>query len=117
MKEDNLLTITKEDGTEVLCEILFTHHSDKFKKDYVLFVQKDTNEASAAVYTPNQNGEGNLSQVETEAEWEMLEQLLADYADSLEEENEGGCGSCGGGCGSCGDHDDEDHECGCGNHE
>ena len=36
-KENRTLTIVKEDGSEVLCEILFTTYDENFKKNYVVF--------------------------------------------------------------------------------
>ncbi|MBS1477410.1 MAG: hypothetical protein HP024_05690, partial [Acholeplasmatales bacterium] len=48
--EDRTLTITTDSGEEILCEILFTTHSKEFNKDYVVFVEKGTNTASAAIY-------------------------------------------------------------------
>ena len=47
--EDRTLTITTDSGEEILCEILFTTHSEEFNKDYVVFVEKGTNTASAAI--------------------------------------------------------------------
>ncbi len=122
MNNERLLTIVTDDGKEVLCEILFTHHSDETNKDYVVFVQKGTNEASAAVYVPTADGNGELKQIETEKEWTMLEELLADYADKMEEHDHDGCGC---GCDHCDsecdcegeeDCDCEDEGCSCGHH-
>ncbi|MGM9971862.1 MAG: DUF1292 domain-containing protein [Anaeroplasmataceae bacterium] len=107
---DRTITITTETGEEILCEILFTHHSDEFNKDYVVFVKKDTNEASATSYIPGENGCGRLEAIETDEEWAMLEQLLTDYVESQENGCQGGCQSCGGSC-SC----DADGECDCEN--
>lgn len=95
--EDRTLTITTGEGEEILCDILFTHYEEKFKKHYVVFCAKDTNEASAAVYIENASGEGELAPVESEEEWAMLEELLDQYAS----EHEGlGCGdeACSCGC-------------------
>ena len=72
---DNTLIITTEDGKEITCKILFTHHSDKFNKDYVVFVD-DNNVASAAIYNDSDNGKGELIEIKTDAEWNMLEKLL-----------------------------------------
>ena len=51
--EDRTLTITTDSGEEILCEILFTTHSEEFNKDYVVFVEKGTNTVSAAIYYAN----------------------------------------------------------------
>ncbi len=109
--EDRTITITTEDGKEVVCDILFTYHSDQFAKDYVVFVPRGTNEASAACYIEKGDGTGELQKVETEEEWQMLEGLLEDYSNELEEE---GCsGNCGG-CSGCGSEEcDCDGSCDC----
>lgn len=91
--EDRTLTITTDSGEEILCEILFTTHSEEFNKDYVVFVEKGTNTASAAIYNANDKGEGKLTQITSEEEWTMLEEMLDDY---YNQEN-----GCGGSCESC----------------
>lgn len=112
MKERDF-TITTDNGEEILCEILFTHHSDEFNKNYVIFVKKDTNEASAACYIEGQNGEGTLEPVETEEEWSMLEDLLEDYSKNAHDtQEECSCGGCHGDCHCDGDCDC-DHDCDC----
>lgn len=92
--EDRTLTITTDNGEEILCEILFTTHSAEFNKDYVVFVEKGTNTASAAIYNASDNGEGTLTQITSDEEWEMLEELLDDYYNNQESGCEGSCDSC-----------------------
>lgn len=103
--EDRTITITTETGEEIICDILFTHHSDDFNKDYVVFVKRGTDEASASEYVPNEDGTGRLVPVETDEEWTLLEDLLEDYVKNSEIDDnscQGGCASCGGSCGgSC----------------
>ena len=65
-KENRTLTIVKEDGSEVLCEILFTTYDENFKKNYVVFEVLDgEGEVSAAIYEPSDTAEGALSSIET----------------------------------------------------
>ncbi len=103
--EDRTLTITTENGDEILCEILFTTHSEEFKKDYVVFVEKGTQNASAASYVQGEEGRGTLEQIKTEEEWKMLEELLDDYLTRKEKEEndscDGSCSSCSSSCDSC----------------
>lgn len=111
---DRTITITTEKGEEILCDILFTTHSEEFNKDYVVFVKRDSNEASAAAYIPNEDGTGRLDAVETDEEWAMLEDLLNDYIENSSKEAEGGChGGCAGCGGSCSDDCDCDGDCDC----
>lgn len=94
--EDRTLTITTDSGEEILCEILFTTHSEEFNKDYVVFVEKGTNTASAAIYNANDKGEGKLTQITSEEEWTMLEEMLDDYYNNQENGCGGSCESCSG---------------------
>ncbi|MBQ9124274.1 MAG: DUF1292 domain-containing protein [Acholeplasmatales bacterium] len=106
---DRTLTLIDDDGTEIVCDILFTYSYEKTKKNYVVFQVRGTQEVSAATYEPTENGEGRLGKVETEEEWAMLEDLLDDYASNLEDAE-----SCGGNCSSCGcSCGEEDCDCGC----
>lgn len=82
--EDRNFTIIDEHGNEFLCEIIFTFHSDEFEKDYVVYsipakADEDEMEVSAACYVEHENGEGDLLPIESEQEWELVEQLLAEF--------------------------------------
>lgn len=105
---DRTITLIREDGKEIIADILFTYHSDDFSKDYVVFQVRETGDISAASYTQENGGTGNLDRVETEEEWEMLEELLNDYAN----ENNVTPG-CGGGCAGCHGCDSCDEDCDC----
>lgn len=89
MVKDNHLTIIDENGEEVLCEILFTHESKEFNKNYVLFYpvgseEEEEIEVLAAAYVPEGDGIGELHAIETDEEWEMIEQLLAQFEEDQE---------------------------------
>lgn len=107
MEKERQLTFIDEDGNEILCEILFTFESKEFNKNYVLFYpvsgseDEDDIEVMAASYIPNENGDGELMPIETDEEWELIEDVLSQF--DAAEEHECGCGH---------DHDD-DHECDC----
>ena len=83
MLESNSLFVKDENGTEVEMKILFTFEDEERKKKYVVFCDPnvDTEEVYASVY----DDEGNLLPVETEAEWEMIEEVLGAFQ---EEEND-----------------------------
>ena len=86
MEQDRILNLTTEDGKKVQAEILFTHHSDEFNTDYVVFVVEGSNEANAARYVADSETSGHLEAVQTDAEWQLLEELLEEYLNSEEEE-------------------------------
>ena len=119
--QDNKLTFIDEEGNEVLCEILFTFHSDEFNKDYVLFYpvgeeDEDGNiTVMAASYKEDENGNcGSLEEVVTDEEWELLEEVLETFAENQDDECE--CDDCD--CEECECEEDEKHEhCCCCHHE
>lgn len=113
MEKEKQLTFIDEDGNEILCEILFTFESEEFNKNYVLFYpvtgdDSDDIEVMAASYVPSENGEGELQPVETDEEWELIEDVLAQFEEGDEEhDHECGCGH------DHHHHHDHDHECEC----
>lgn len=69
-----------EDGKELDCEVLFTFESDETNKKYMVYTDNTLDEQNntkvyAAIYNPE--GEGvNLSPIETEKEWKIVEAIL-----------------------------------------
>lgn len=86
--KDNQLIIIDEEGNEIVCEIIFTFDSEATGKKYVIFqaVDDDSGEVGAASYIEKDNGEGELEPIETEEEWELIQDALNDFLD--QEENE-----------------------------
>ncbi len=82
--KDRELTIINEDGTEQVCEILFTHYSEEFKKHYVVFNPKNTEELVPSVYNPDEEN-GTLKPIDTDEELNMLQELLENYMDEIDE--------------------------------
>lgn len=76
------ITLVDEEGNEELYEILFTFDSQDFDKSYVLVFPAGSSEGeevelSAFSYTEANGGlEGTLSPIETDEEWEMIEEVL-----------------------------------------
>ncbi len=116
--EDRKITFTQDNGKEVEAEILFTHFSEETKKNYVVFKVIETGELSAAIFVEKDGYTGEIAQIKTEEEWEMLEDLLNDYYDRQELEDVDGCDSNCDSCSchtcpshnSCKDYIDEDEE-------
>lgn len=108
MENDNKLIYIDEKGNEVLCEILFTFDSEEFKKSYVLFYpvgaeNDDEVEVMAASYIPLEDGSvGELNEIESDEEWNLIEETLDSFDDDCDCEED-----CGDDC-ECGhDHDHE----------
>ena len=103
---DGQLTIIDSEGNEKLCQILFTLESEEFGKKYVVFyevselndVDNDEDEIPlmAASYVETEDGSGELSEIETDEEWELVEEVLQQFDEECDCEE---CGDeCGEGC-------------------
>ncbi|MDQ0244553.1 uncharacterized protein YrzB (UPF0473 family) [Bacillus fengqiuensis] len=88
------ITVIDENGNEQLCEVLFTFDSEEFGKSYVLYYpmsseQDDEEEIEihASSFTAGENGvDGELQPIESEEEWDLIEEMLNTFLD--EEEGE-----------------------------
>lgn len=93
---ENNITVVDENGNEQLCEILFTFDSEKFNKSYVLYYpmsnedEEEEIEIHASSFTPSDdNKDGELAPIETEEEWDLVEEMLNTFLDNEEAEEEG----------------------------
>ena len=87
------ITIVDENGNEQLCEILFYFHSDEFNKDYVLYYpigEEDENGEiivhASAFSQSDENTEGELMPIETEEEWDVVEEMYNTFVQEQEDE-------------------------------
>lgn len=85
--DENRLTLIL-DGEEVMCDILFTHYSEQYENNYVVFQFSDRDEISAAVFIETENGEGRFEDVQTDEEWAMLDELLENYMGEDQDEDD-----------------------------
>ncbi|MBV7389519.1 DUF1292 domain-containing protein [Enterococcus alishanensis] len=81
--EHEMITLVDDEGNETLYEILLTiDGQEEFKKNYVLLypagVPEDEDvELQAYAYLENEDGsEGELLQIETDEEWNMIEEVF-----------------------------------------
>ena len=93
MEEKVTFKVLNEEGKEVECEVLFTFESDETQKKYMVYTdntfdEKGYTKVYAAVYNPE--GEGvNLTPIETEKEWKIVEAILEEaQAEFGQESNE-----------------------------
>lgn len=90
---DKFITVVDEEGNEQLHEILFTFDSEEFNKSYVLYfpagAEEDEHEdieIHASAYNQNSESDGgNLQPIETEEEWDMIEEMLNTFLAEEEE--------------------------------
>jgi uncharacterized protein YrzB (UPF0473 family) len=89
-KEAEYLIVTDETGKEINCEIILTYDSEEFHKSYVVYqiVGDETGEYYAASFNPADGEEGRLQQIETDAEWDQIEEVLDSFLDEEEEAGE-----------------------------
>ena len=81
-------------GKEIVCDILFTHHSEQTGKDYMAFTDHSkAPDGSASVFyaTYDPNAESiDLAPIQTQSEWvmlrEMFEQIQEDAARDMIEQ-------------------------------
>jgi len=95
MENEKHITVIDENGNEQLYEVLFTFDSEEFNKSYVLYFpvgaeedEEDEIEIHASAYSPNEEGgeEGNLQPIETDEEWDMIEEMLNTFLAEEDEE-------------------------------
>jgi len=85
--EEKTFTVITEEGKEEEYEVVLTFKSDETNKAYVIYKKpgEDEEEVFAAIYDEDKNDGGELTRIETEEEWDMIEEVLNSFLD--EEEN------------------------------
>ena len=92
--KDNQLIFVNENNEEVVCDILFSYHSENFNKDYVFFIPLEnvnddgTNDVACASYIEKDNAIGELNAVESDEEWEELSEVFDSFLLDAEEDSE-----------------------------
>lgn len=90
-QSDEFITLVDEEGAEELYQILLTFESDEFEKSYVLVYPAGADEDEeveifAFSYDdPDEGLEGQLDDIETEQEWDMIEEVLGAFVAEDEE--------------------------------
>ena len=86
--ESNHLFVIDESGNDIEIEVLFTFDNDETNKKYVLYF--DPNDESGEVFASIYDDEGNLTPVESEEEWAMVEEVFGAFVSDVndEEDNE-----------------------------
>lgn len=79
-------TVTDENGKEIQCEIIMTFESEEFGKAYVVYqvVGDESGEYYAASFNPEDGDEGQLFEIESEEEWNFIEEVLEGYLEDQE---------------------------------
>jgi len=87
--KEKFFTVTDKDGRVFEYEILFTFDSEETKKSYIIFTDNNKDkDGSIITYaaTYDKNGEElKLGNIETEREWTLIENLLAQIEEKMDE--------------------------------
>ncbi|WP_423407493.1 DUF1292 domain-containing protein [Heyndrickxia sp. MSNUG] len=91
---ENNITVVDENGNEQLCEVLFTFDSEEFGKSYVLYYPIGADESDdeeieihASSFMPTEDKQdGELMPIETDEEWDMIEEMLETFLAEQDEE-------------------------------
>ena len=92
MEEKLTFKITGEDGKEIDCEALFTFEGKDTGKNYIVYTDNTLDEEGntkvyASIYDP-ENQDQNLQPIETDEEWQMVEEILDELTKAAMEGNE-----------------------------
>ncbi len=87
--EDKTLRVIDEEGKEKDFEIVLTFKSEKTEKSYVIYKEPgDSDEVFAASYDEEATEGGELKPIETDEEWDLVEEVLNSFLEEEEEDVE-----------------------------
>lgn len=88
--EDISFTMENEDGVEVKYDVLLTFDSDETGKSYIVYTDNTTDDEGyikvyASVFT-DENEEMQLTPIETDEEWAMVQSFLDEMPEAEDED-------------------------------
>ena len=91
--EEQKFTVVNAEGEEVECEALFRFESDETHKNYIVYTDNSQDEEGntrvyASIYTPGEE-KTKLEPIETDAEWNKIQQILDVIQEQVKESMEG----------------------------
>lgn len=92
MLDNGKIVIKNDKGEELVCDVLFTFDSDETGKSYIAYTDNTKDEkGNIKVYanTYDKTGEDlKLSQLTTDKEWKIIDNILASVIDMVKENSE-----------------------------
>jgi len=94
MKEEQMkFNVIDENGNEIECEVLFTFESDETNKSYIVYTDNTVDSEGntkvyASIYDP-QDEKLNLTPIETDKEWKIIETILNEIQEEVKSTMEG----------------------------
>lgn len=89
MNENGKILINDINGKEIECDVLFTFDSEDTKKSYIVYTDNTKDELGnikvyANTYDPYSDS-GDLGEIKTQEEWNLIEQIFASINNKEEE--------------------------------
>lgn len=92
MLDNGKIVIKNDKGEELVCDVLFTFDSDETGKSYIAYTDNTKDEkGNIKVYANiyDKTGEDlKLSQLTTDKEWKIIDNILASVIDMVKENSE-----------------------------
>jgi uncharacterized protein YrzB (UPF0473 family) len=83
--DEKMIYITNEDGETVEYEVILTYVHPETNIHYVIYkLPEEEEEVFAARYEEESDGEGSLTPIETEEEFDMIEEILEAFTNEEE---------------------------------
>ena len=84
--ENETMVVVDDQGNEVLYEIVLTFKSDVTNKSYVIYKLPgdDEEEVYASSFDETEENGGDLKPIETDEEWDMIEEVLNAFVEEEE---------------------------------
>lgn len=86
MLDSNCLYVKDENGNEKKMTILFTFDSEDTKQQYVVFQDLENNPEE--VFASRYNDQGQLIPIESDEEWNMVEEVINTFVEEQDDEEE-----------------------------
>lgn len=83
--EENKITIVDDDGTESEMTILLTFTDDRTNKSYVVYYDANNQDEETPLMASVYDDEGNLFPVESEEEWNMIDEVVSAFLEDQDE--------------------------------
>lgn len=77
MNQDRIIKVVNEDGKEVEMYVLFVTKLEEFNKNYIFYT--DPKDENGQVFVSSFNDEKQLFPIESEKEWEKLEEVFNQF--------------------------------------
>jgi len=86
----NKFVVINDEGKEIECEVLFTFESEETNKNYIVYTDNTKDEIGnikvyASIYDPTKESTA-LEPIETEKEWNIIENILETLQEEAKEE-------------------------------